>query len=46
MVVDGGWGGTIYVEEMWDIFLIVQTEFTDLLFTGFEPISFRFEIKK
>ena len=27
-------------EERWDIFLFVQTEFTDLLFTGFEPKSF------
>ena len=27
-------------------FLICAAEFTDLLFTGFEPKSFRFEIKK
>ena len=27
-------------------FLFVQTDFTDLMFTGFEPISFQFEIKK
>ena len=33
-------------EERWDIFLFVQTDFTDLLFTGFEPISFQFEIKQ
>ena len=33
-------------EERWDIFLFVQTDFTDLMFTGFEPISFQFEIKK
>ena len=33
-------------EERWDIFLFVQTDFTDLMFTGFEPISFQFEIKE
>ena len=33
-------------EERCNILLYVLTEFTDLLFTGFEPISFRFEIKK
>ena len=47
-VVDGGWGGTIVVEEDFckDNFLFVQTKFTDLLYPGFEPIAFQFEIKK
>ena len=32
-------------EEKWDNFLFVQTEFTNFLFTGFEPISFQLEMK-
>ena len=33
-------------EESRDIFLFAQTEFTDLLFTGFDPISFLIWNKK
>ena len=33
-------------EERCNILLFVQKEFIDLLFTGFEPISFQFEMKK
>ena len=33
-------------EKKKNIDFLLQTDFTDLMFTGFEPISFQFKIKK